>query len=244
MGKTAHRAILTGAVLVFLFCFVAVVYAVWLLLGGGLVAGEIARLKAEGEPVCSSDLSRRHIPDSQNAAVIYDQIFKRLPGSRSRRGLRSLGRFMRRGNVENTPDSWVSISRIVAQSSDALALLPEALARPKCCFPVNWTVGVNNSVDFPHCQGLRVLAQILGAKALLDAKQGLMDRAVVDVEEGVQVTESLRDEPALTPQFTRASIIRTDCRVLSNILRYGRISDAQAGRLYYTLARVDLQVGT
>ena len=202
MGRIAHRAILTSAVLVFLFCIGTGVYAVLAAAGRrNWCDGQFVRLKARGQACSQLGPSGRE-----------DSRFSEC-GSYLRPNLQTTSRlrFPARDAASGTLQCAEVTSRIIADlmeldEPDSCPVQRRACPGflrpsrgPGAVSPVNWNVGVNSSVEFPHTRGLRVLTQILGAKAMLDAKRGAMGRAVQDVEQGIQVTESLRDEPALAP---------------------------------------------
>ncbi|HUV04948.1 MAG TPA: hypothetical protein VMX94_07545 [Armatimonadota bacterium] len=63
-----------------LACVVIVVLALIFLpnILGCLVNSKIAAIKAEGQPVCAADLAGPKIPDLENAAVIYQRVFREM----------------------------------------------------------------------------------------------------------------------------------------------------------------------
>jgi hypothetical protein len=98
---------------------------------GARFSRELARLKAQGEPVTPSDLVPKLKPGERNAADVYEQAFALTP----RRGLE---RLYVNGSWQWSPSLVPLLRSIVNGNPRYYELLEEASRIPACSFPVQW----------------------------------------------------------------------------------------------------------
>jgi len=242
MSKLAHRIILTCAGLVVLSCLAVVLVVVWPFLTGGGVEAEIAAIRAKGEPTKPTDLIRPEIPDSENAAIIYDQAFGLLNRRMSTRASTEvIFNFLGNQSIREDPEAWSKLKRLVEQHQRALALAHEAARRSKCRFPSSQTAGAGTG--FAHGSRLGSIARLLAAEAILRASKNDIPGALSSIHACIRAGEAVADEPSLASQLRRFSISGTYSRGLLAVMKIAHISEAQARTLDSELARVDLNSG-
>lgn len=251
MKKCARVAskVAKGALLIFVI--LAVVHSVSSFVIGKTLEKRIAAIRAKGEPVECVELAGAKIPDSQNAAVIYDEIFKAREAA-----MKSVPSRYYQANMniwsydykllspeERMKDAslWGAARRVMAGQEKFFALTEEAVARPKCKFAVNWKDG--SGALFPYLIYIKQQVRVLCTKALLDARDGKMDDALHNIELAFRVEELLKNEQLLVGQATRWTCIRTAVQGLRDITTYGKISADQGNKLSELLSKIDLRTG-
>ena len=233
-----------------LVCAVAIVVAaliflrVWGLPGGTneadakkLVEAEIARIKTAGEPVSADDLRGPAIPDSENGAVVYARAFKMAEGLEEYvkgDGYRALTAEDPSGR---TPEVMAKARALVAKYKAVVPIIEEAVAKPKCRFPVKWEDGYQ--AENKHHGIVRRLARLLSAVAVVGAYDGRVDDALRAVELNMRMSDSLKDEPAMISQLVRIAVFAIAERSLVVVAGRVKMDEAQARHLYGVLGRLD-----
>ena len=202
---------------------------------------EIARIKARGEPVTMADLAGNPIPDSENAALIYARIFDQLEKYSGSKDAGVIGRFGSPEERKKDPKLWQEARSAVARHSGMLALVEEAVAKPKCKFPIQWEKGME--ATFPHYAKLRNLARLLRANAILQAKDGRMSDAVRSIDMGFRLADSIKGEHTLIGLLVRIAIMNMADRSFREVASCGSIDEKPAKQLFDTLAKIDLKLG-
>lgn len=239
------RKIAKGALI--LLVVLAVVHTISCFVLSRILEGRIAAIKAKGEPVSCAELASPRIPDLQNAAVIYSEIFKTreaaiksVPGQNANIWSYDCRLIMPEERIKD-PSLWDVARRVMAGQEEIFALTEEAVARPKCRFDVNWEAGFG--ALFPHIIYMRQQVRLLCTKALIDAKDGNMNDAMHNIELAFRVSESLKDEPLLLCQSARWSCVKMASKGLRDVASYGKISKEQADHLSTLLSQIDLRPG-
>lgn len=238
MSKRTHWMILIGAAALFLFCIGVVVYAAWPFISSGHIDRQIEKLRSEGKPVSALDLAGPPIPDEENAALIYEQVFSELAKAEPRREISRLGNLISERDRQSDPAAWDEAGETLVKYSGAFDLAEKAAARPKCRFRANWGDGWNT--DLSYCSRLRDLGRLLAAGVMVSARDGRTEEAMCYLELGIRVGESLKAEPTIVPLLTRVSMLRVNSRALRYTLNHCRLDSEQARRLYDHLAAIDL----
>ena len=201
------------------------------------VRAKIAAIRAKGEPASLADLHGKKIPDSENAAVIYDRIFK--DSSSTAFMLLTSPNWM--DQRKTNPQLWNEGREELAKKEGIIRDVEAATSLPGCQFPVaadkhDWEV--LNGLLFFRTGGLRHLARLLWVNAVFHAAEGDMDEAIRSVELGFKLSDSLKDDPYLPRQLLRVALIRIASRSLQEALQCGGINEKQAERLSDVLGRI------
>ncbi len=154
---------------------------------------ELAALKADGMPVSPQDLIPKPIPDADNAAVVYQQVF-RIPPSRwdgsgepnhpipaspaglgglSHQEQRLLEEYLKAGGRDRRKQCRRLLAR--PQVRDTLQTLRRASQRPHSVFPVKWEAGL--FALFPQFRRFRQASTLLTVQAALLAEDGRVKEA-------------------------------------------------------------------
>ncbi len=238
ISRTA-KFLLAGAALVLLFCVGVIIYAIWPFLTGGRgVDSDLAAMKARGEPTTLAELAPPPVPESQNAASIYSKAFGLLAKARQGRTLHELAEFVRASDKPLDDEAWARARKTTSELTPVIAVAEKAVARPKCRFNVDWSQGFG--ADFTYCGRLRDVASVVAASAMIDARDGRIDRAIQRSELCLRISGALSDDPALTPMYSRVAILRSGTRALRYAVQRGGITQAQAQRIDDLLSRIDL----
>jgi hypothetical protein len=123
-------------------------------------------------------------------------------------------------------------------TEDALSLVREAAAMPRCRFPVNWEAGA--AALFPHYPRLWSLCRLLGARAVVAAAEGRQADAVADLEAMLRVARHIGAEPALIGQLVQYACLTAAGSALQGVLESTPL-EAEASRgLDEALAAVEV----
>lgn len=227
------------AVLVIMGSFLApVAYLVGLAGRGHAVDRELARIKASGEPATAEDLAGKHIPDSENAATLYEKCFGNFPRRSGFQGGGMLWGSMRpRGSV-NDATYWDRARSMVARYSDVIPMAEKAAAMPRCKFRSHRRTffGMSN-----HLVRIRMLSRLVSLQALLDAKDGNTDAAVRHIGLLFKISDSLKDECSIPGQRLRCMCFVSASDALARSAALISISESQARALADLTRQFDLR---
>ncbi|MHB1000679.1 MAG: hypothetical protein ACYC27_15670 [Armatimonadota bacterium] len=225
----------------------AVIHGIASIILGRRVASKIADIKAQGDPVSLLELGKIVVPDSENGAVIYNQIFKEI----GRPLVYTDGvPYIKEDTTKNydykelltgeeiTPEMWTNGERSLATYQHAFDLVDEAASKPECKFVTNWEDG--DDVRFPYYASLRELSRMLMLDARISARNGNMDKAVKRTGQIFKVSKSVNDEPVFISHLVNIAMISTGLKNIREIEQYGNLNAAQAKYLDDILAQIDL----
>jgi hypothetical protein len=229
------RALLVTAVTV------AALYGVTTVVLGRRYEAELNRIKQRGEPVTMADLAKlagEPVPDSENAAIAYQRIFKKLKGPAADKLVEALDRINPRDETKKTPQVWAAAESAARQFDPIVPMAEEAAAMPRCLFHVDWEAGC--AATFEHFQGLRNLARVLADKSVIYAHEGEAGKALHCAELALGLGERAKRDPILVSALVRMALINFSSRATAEIVRQCPIIPAQAKRLYDAFGAVDL----
>ena len=238
MGRTWKWILGIAAALIIAGVLVVAIFTVRFMGAGRAVDVEIARIRAEGGPTTAADLAGKPIPDSENAALVYQKCFAYLPKSLDSPDRHRLRDFLNSDKRSAEPKLWARAKTIVDRYTPALSLAEKAAAMPKCRFKVDWS-DLNSRAYHPAF--LRFLAHLVAARGLLDAKSGNAPGAVKSVELIIRLSNSLKDELDLSSLMVRSSIIETAGKAMVDVSKQAGITESDARRLNAVFAGVDLR---
>lgn len=207
------------------------------------VKAELAKIKAKGEPTSMADLARPAIPDSQNGALIYIEIGKRLSTDEAEKDMDTLRDFTSAQRREKNPGLWHESRAIIGKYQDVIALTESAQAKPRCRFPADYSKSAAEATSWRHYSKLRSLARLLHANALLSAKDGRMEECCRSLDLSFKLTNALEEEPNLMSYLCQIVTLQTASRGLQDSLEYGLLDEHQSKRLFDTLRGIDLEEG-
>jgi hypothetical protein len=203
MNRTA-AAILTALGIVILA--LAVSYAVLLAWSGRSLARAYAALEKDGRPMTAEDLVPPEIPDTENAALVYESVVLQLKAQKADQG----DLFSRLSTLagDMLDDSWTSNNvrtfRLLMQSPEAaraLHAIQEGASKPGCRYNLDYSQGAG--ILLPHLNDLRHLSRILCVSARLQAEGGDGPAAWRTTLTALRFANALQAEPLLISQLVR-----------------------------------------
>ena len=212
----------------------AVAHGVATLVLGRKVEAELARLRAEGQPVSAAELAPKPLPDRDNGALIYNRAFKLIRVAYA--DLRDCD-LLSAGN-RNDPKVWAGARKAVLGNRQALAVAEQAAAMPGCRFTTNWKAGFG--ARFPHYGHLVQLANLAAIRAVVQARDGDMTGVARSVTLILRMSYAIKDDATVISTLVRGTIIRDAASAISFAATCGQFSDAQARSLAATLSAIDL----
>ncbi|MCE5324729.1 hypothetical protein LLG46_15645 [bacterium] len=238
---TARITILLGLSVV-IVCIGIAAYFTWpFLTTGSRVRNEIANIKASGEPVCRADMEVNRLPGCQNAADVYIKAFKLISQHYKSQDFATLRQLIKPMNGTRDTRPWAESKPIVDKYEEVFDLISQADKIDYCRFPLGWKEGL--FPDTSMCQGMRNLATLTTARAILSAREGSMDKAGCNIESSLKMAASFSNEPALIPFLARIALIKMGTGAIYSALDYGSFSEAQTQRLMKLLSSNDLNTG-
>jgi hypothetical protein len=195
----------------------------------------VQQIVRRGEPVEASQLVRPPIPDSENAALVYQTAFDAIELSEEDEELiADLGAERVSGA---DPEIAGRARAIVDQSAEALEFIHRAAGMPRCDFRVDWSKG--SDVMFPHLAKLRTCARLLAFESLMLLDAGRVDEAA-DVCGAIFRVANAAEEPCTIGQLVRYAINGMGSDALSAVLRESQPDSDLCRRLADEIGRTDL----
>jgi hypothetical protein len=216
------------------------------LVAGRRLEAELARVRAEGAPLTLAQAAPPKVPDSQNAAVLYQQAYKQaFAGSEWRKNLEEevVAAFLPSevGRTPHRPRPTVAqVEAILARHEADFRLLEQGSLRPACRFPVNWENPNPMEILFPHLAGVRQATRFLAAKALVDAHHGRAAEALNDLAIAIRISNHMSAEPTLIAQLVRVARIGIVSEALPGVLAAAPPTAAESRPFYDLLGKVDM----
>lgn len=123
-----------------------------------------------------------------------------------------------------------------------LSELAQAAARPKCRWPVDYTVANPIAVRLPHLARLRGLSQVPLLRAAAQLGIGQSAKALADLKLILRLADSLEGEPYLISFLVRRRLVTDVVTGVREGLARHAWTDAQLAEIERCLAGVDLLV--
>jgi hypothetical protein len=202
---------------------VTLVVLAFVLLLGGFIAWNLATpeqdarviaIRQKGYPASLRELDDwyTHIPDSQNAALIFTNAFAQ-PAFNNAFGDDWVPT---RGHLIGE-DGRAELSDVLATNQALLDLLHSAAALTNSRYPIDLKQGFQ--LLLPYLPKVKASAQLLTAEALFDASNGEIEKALDALRAAGAVADSLAEEPLIISQLVRIAdwaIISKRCELLLN----------------------------
>jgi len=204
------------------------------IVAGRRLEAELNRIRAAGQPLTLAEAAPPKVPDSQNAAPLYQQAFNGLRKPEADEDIAAA--FPGLGTLKSRP-TLAEVEAVLARHRADFRLLEEASRRPACRFPVNWEAGL--AATFPHYAGVRGATRFLTAKALVEAKRGRAAEALNDLAIEVRLVNHIGAEPTLIAQLVRIACTAIAFWYVPEILAAAPPSEAESRALYDLLSEVD-----
>jgi hypothetical protein len=221
-----------------------VIYAIAVAVSSAKLRRAYADLEKDGRPMKQTDVIPPEVPDTENAALLYESAILLLKAQPAPNGnlLEYLGEGRQavndmemstapEGNLLEylgglsdkfikesiEPDKLAELQQLIEQDavSQALSVIEDGTQRRSCRFDHDYKAGFN--MLMPHLSGLRNIIRILGAKSCLQAEAGQPDAAWNLAQIQIRFADALRNEPILIEQLVRFASIRTSCETIQKV---------------------------
>ncbi|MHB0911947.1 MAG: hypothetical protein ACYC2Y_00700 [Armatimonadota bacterium] len=235
--RNPRRTIGIVAITIFVLAVVGVVMLPTVL--GWVVGAKIIKIKAQGDPVSIADLSPS-IPDAENGAVIYENIFAEIEKPEVRMAIEKAYK----GTLLVSPkrEDWQAMRATVQKYRHLIPVIEEAASRPECAFKIEWTENIYDT-EFYHCSKMRNLSRLLATTVVVDAHDGHTVDALREIDFGFRLSNSLNDEPAYIGLLARMSSYAITSRSMQQAILYAQIDEAQAKYLFDLLGSINPHEG-
>lgn len=179
-----------------------------------------ADLEQAGRPMKAAEVIPEPIPESLNAAMLYQRAvttLKEVPAPRKDM-LDYLGK-LSYGYLRDDLDAneVAEFETLIGQEEVAtsLSLLAQALERPECRFDRDYKAG---ELDSPfELHNLRRIAAIARAKVYRQAKNGDATQVWDVVRTQFKIADALASDPSMHTQFARTCLIRDWCYTIQRL---------------------------
>jgi len=228
MSRLRRLVIRLGKVVAVLVALLVLGHTVATIVTGRMLAREIQRLKAAGEPLTLAEAAPKPVPDDENAAPLYAEAYRKMRLSREdSMTLSDFGTFVfwttgAGGTSRSLPPyspppggtpqaTWptpAEIRRILARNSETIALIEAAARLPHCVIPVNWNAPGATYVNeiFPPIGRMKTFARLLIAKGNLLLVEHKPDQALEVCRTMFRMSEHLAWQPTLITHLTRIAL--------------------------------------
>ncbi len=237
-------------VVLFVVKSVAVLILVLVVVGGILrvvwgrqYEAQLSALKAKGEPLTFEQLRGAKIPDSENAAVVYDKIYRQQSSQpQIKRDLERIGWFGNPDERKKNPKLWSEAEQILARNQALLAQMKEAVvSRPR--YQVLYDPKLQDDY-YARFTTMRGLVRFACADAILKARAGKMNEAVESLDLACKTANVTKgDQMVIAYLFRCAGNSIALLGGVFQVLQLGNISEPQAKRLFETINSADLMTG-
>lgn len=215
----------------------AVVNGVSSVIMGRRYAAEVERIRAEGSPVSVLELGGPPVPEGENAAPLYKEVFRRIVTREGNRQLDILATVPEKDSVEqmwdpqwktasltseqgkvlNSPSYWADAKRAAAYFADLRPKIELAVAKPACRFPIHWEQGYD--CKLPHFAQLRNVERLLVGQASLQARDGQQEQALKTLNLAFKVANKTCDDPILIAVLVKCAMVKLANNALLGALR-------------------------
>ncbi len=218
------------------------IYAIAVSVSSSKLRQAYAGLKKDGRPMEPSDVIPPEVPDTENAALLYESatlLLKAQPAP-DENLLVDLGdisdKFLKDSLDSDKLDEF---KQLIGQDvvTQALSIIEQGTQRDSCRFDHDYDDGLN--MLLPHLSGMRNLTRILCAKAYLEAKTGNPDTAWDMVTTQLKFADALRTEPVLISKIVRMAMIRLSCDTITKLCEIAPPNAQQSGEIQSLLKDLD-----
>ena len=208
----------------------SLIYAIAVGVTGAKLRRAYADLKKDGRPMKQADIIPPEVPDSENAALLYESAALLLKAQPALEGnlLEYLGGLSKTFVKESLdPDKFAELQQLIEQDIviQTLSIVEQGTHRRSCRFDHDYNAGAN--ILLPDLSNLRNLSRILSAKACIEAQTGSPDSAWNIVHIQLRLADALLTEPILISQLVRYGMIRLSCRTIREVCKIATPNEQQ-----------------
>jgi hypothetical protein len=224
------------------FVVLGLIYAIAVSASSAKLRQAYADLKKDGRPMESSDVIQPKVPDTENAALLYESatlLLEAQPAAKENL-LIDLGSISDKFIKESLDsDKLAEFKQLIGQDvvTQALSIIAQGTQRDSCRFDLDYDDGLNTLL--PHLSGMKNFTRILGAKAYLEAKTGNPDTAWDLLLTQLKFADALRTEPVLISKIVRMAMIRLSCETITKLCEIAPPNAQQSSDIQSLLKDLD-----
>jgi hypothetical protein len=200
-------------------------------------------LEKDGRPLKAEQVIPPPVPDSDNAALLYQAAVLRLkaaPAAGSTNLFQRLDDLAKNlaGGAPAEADR-AEFDRLMADPvcREALSLVRQGTGRRGCRYPLDYAKGA--AMELPHLSAMRGLSRILCAQARNQAVRGDLSGGWETVLVSLRLASALQPEPTLISYLVRITQYQASLAGMADVARLGLPSEAQAAAIAPLLADND-----
>lgn len=204
------------------------------------IHNQLIAIRKSGAPVALTELNQWYaaVPNSSNAALIYEKAFALLKMNQHTRAILHFERTNALINLRGiTAERKANIEAVLANNVQAMTLLHEGSKLSRSRYSVDMTKGFD--LRMPHLRSLSHAVRLLCLKAGLEAIANHPQAACEAIHDGLCLAQSLADEPRLNSEQVRLGMITVILDALEPLLGTGIFGEAQIGDLSELLQRIE-----
>ena len=225
-----------------IFVVLGIIYAIAVSASSAKLRQAYADLKKDGRPMERRQVIPPEVPDTENAALLYESAALLLKAQPTPDGnlLEDLGDLSDKFIKESLdPDKLIEFKQLIGQDVviQALSIIAQGIQRDSCRFDLNYDDGLNTLL--PHLSGMRNFTRILCAKAYLEAKTGNPDTAWELLTTQVKFADALRTEPVLVSKVVRIAMIKLSCDTITKLCEIAPPNAQQSSDIQSLLKDLD-----
>ena len=190
-----------------------VFYAIAVSLSAAKLRRAYAALEEAGRPMRTEEVIPPAVPDTQNAALLYESAYLLLKAQPFGEGnlLGRLGNWKKSKRDTPDPNEPAETRRLLGLDvvEQAVSMVEQGSLRPACRFDREYEAGLE--MVMPDLLDLKGLFRILRDKALLAAETGNKEEAWGLLDTQLRFADALRQEPDIVPQLVRLAMISGSC---------------------------------
>jgi hypothetical protein len=203
-----RRSVIVAAVLVLAIAILIAYVAFLNSSARRMVQREVAIIRAKGEPTTVEDLSGPAIPDEVNAAIPLQRAFEKqaaLSEEEYELGIANWHEWLEKPFGPYR----VQAAKLMGLHGETLQLAAEALRRPKCRFPLDYSAVCEDLICGPHLPHLRDLGRLFAVEALSHAEASRAGSSSDSIRNVLRLADALENEPLMMSQLVRLNVLHT-----------------------------------
>jgi len=208
---------------------------------------ELARIRAEGWPVTAAECAPEPVPDAQNAAVLYQQVFQIDFDAPDPWGGSDLlpdidSDLIKAFREEPTAEIERQVQTLLTdpETTKVLGILREAAERPYSVFPIHWEKG-DESITIAPMARFRNACFLISLRALASARAGRIGEALDWCRVGLRMSEHVAAEHTLIAELVSIAMNSIIIGKAEGFLDTGAVSPQDARRMEDCLRQIDLR---
>jgi hypothetical protein len=190
----------------------------------GSVERQLAALRAQGHPTSFAELAEQHqLPDgTENAADVYTKAFDVYLKPADNANTLFVGQAQLPPRGAPLPEAVAQATeQFLTDNQECLDLLREAGGIEHCRY--DW----DYAQSMPYLASIRSCAQLLASAVVLRGYEGDEAAVLAYVDDGLHLTRSLRNQPALISYLVRVACTALSLRAMERTLSVTPFTDEQ-----------------